>query len=278
MESELDTLQSLINTGIAFGVAYGFQILGALIILVLGAYVARVLSRVVLRLAEKRGLDITLARFFSSTVRIMVLMFVVIIALGKFGITIAPFIAALGAIAFGGSLALQGPLSNYGAGLSIILSRPFVVGNTLTVRCVSGIVEEVRMAATILRTEDGEEITIPNKKLVGEILLNSFDNRIIETTIGISYADDPGAAIQVMRDTLAKIDDVTKEPAPQIGIDDFGDSSIDIGLRYWVPTERYFQVKYRANQAIYAALEQASITIPFPKREVHILNQETAET
>ena len=278
MESELDTLQSLINTGIAFGVAYGFQILGALIILVLGAYVARVLSRVVLRLAEKRGLDITLARFFSSTVRIMVLMFVVIIALGKFGITIAPFIAALGAIAFGGSLALQGPLSNYGAGLSIILSRPFVVGNTLTVRGVSGIVEEVRMAATILRTEDGEEITIPNKKLVGEILLNSFDNRIIETTIGISYADDPGAAIQVMRDTLAKIDDVTKEPAPQIGIDDFGDSSIDIGLRYWVPTERYFQVKYRANQAIYAALEQASITIPFPKREVHILNQETAET
>lgn len=278
MESELDTLQSLINTGIAFGVAYGFQILGALIILVLGAYVARVLSRVVLRLAEKRGLDITLARFFSSTVRIMVLMFVVIIALGKFGITIAPFIAALGAIAFGGSLALQGPLSNYGAGLSIILSRPFVVGNTLTVRGVSGIVEEVRMAATILRTEDGEEITIPNKKLVGEILLNSFDNRIIETTIGISYADDPGAAIQVMRDTLAKIDDVTKEPAPQIGIDDFGDSSIDIGLRYWVPTERYFQVKYRANQAIYAALEKASITIPFPKREVHILNQETAET
>jgi len=278
VESELDTLQSLINTGIAFGVAYGFQILGALIILVLGAYVARVLSRVVLRLAEKRGLDITLARFFSSTVRIMVLMFVVIIALGKFGITIAPFIAALGAIAFGGSLALQGPLSNYGAGLSIILSRPFVVGNTLTVRGVSGIVEEVRMAATILRTEDGEEITIPNKKLVGEILLNSFDNRIIETTIGISYADDPGAAIQVMRDTLAKIDDVTKEPAPQIGIDDFGDSSIDIGLRYWVPTERYFQVKYRANQAIYAALEQASITIPFPKREVHILNQETAET
>jgi len=278
VESELDTLQSLINTGIAFGVAYGFQILGALIILVLGAYVARVLSRVVLRLAEKRGLDITLARFFSSTVRIMVLMFVVIIALGKFGITIAPFIAALGAIAFGGSLALQGPLSNYGAGLSIILSRPFVVGNTLTVRGVSGIVEEVRMAATILRTEDGEEITIPNKKLVGEILLNSFDNRIIETTIGISYADDPGAAIQVMRDTLAKIDDVTKEPAPQIGIDDFGDSSIDIGLRYWVPTERYFQVKYRANQAIYAALEKASITIPFPKREVHILNQETAET
>ena len=278
MESELDTLQNLINTGIAFGVAYGFQILGALIILVLGAYVARVLSRVVLRLAEKRGLDITLARFFSSTVRIMVLMFVVIIALGKFGITIAPFIAALGAIAFGGSLALQGPLSNYGAGLSIILSRPFVVGNTLTVRGVSGIVEEVRMAATILRTEDGEEITIPNKKLVGEILLNSFDNRIIETTIGISYADDPGAAIQVMRDTLAKIDDVTKEPAPQIGIDDFGDSSIDIGLRYWVPTERYFQVKYRANQAIYAALEKASITIPFPKREVHILNQETAET
>jgi small conductance mechanosensitive channel len=97
--------------------------------------------------------------------------------MGKFGISIAPFIAALGALAFGASFALQGPLSNYGAGLMIIIARPFVVGDTITVKNVSGIVEEVTLATTILTTEDGEKITIPNKHIVGEILNNSFANR-----------------------------------------------------------------------------------------------------
>ena len=131
---------------------------------------------------------------------------------------IAPFIAALGAVAFGGSFAIAGPLSNYGAGLTIIVSRPFVVGNTITVQGVSGVVDEIRLAATLLSTEDGEVITIPNKHIVGEILHNSFENKVVETTVGIAYRDDPEQAVAVIRKVLAQIGAVCQEPAPQIGL------------------------------------------------------------
>ncbi len=142
----------------------------------------------------------------------------IIIAIGKFGISIAPVIAALGALVFGSSFALQGPLFNYGAGLTIILSRPFVVGNTIMVQGVSGVVEEIRLAATVLTNEDGEKITIPNKHVVGEIIHNSFANKIAEVSIGISYADEPQLAIDTISRTLA-------------GIESFGDSSVNLGIR-----------------------------------------------
>jgi small conductance mechanosensitive channel len=163
---------------------------------------ARWLSKAIIKLCEKRKMDITLSKFLGNFVKILVLVFVLIIAMGKFGISIAPFIALLGALAFGASFALQGPLSNYGAGLTIILARPFVVGDTITVKNVSGIVDEVTLATTILSTEDGEKITIPNKHIVGEILNNSFANKVVENAVRISYDDDPEKAINIIKETL----------------------------------------------------------------------------
>jgi small conductance mechanosensitive channel len=217
---------------------------------------------------------VTLSRFFGNLVKILTLTFVIIITIGKFGISIAPFIAALGAIAFGTSFAIAGPVSNYGAGLVIILTRPFVVGNTITIKGVSGVVDEIHLAVTILSTEDDEVITIPNKHIVGEILHNSFENRIVETTVGISYDDNPEQAVEVLRQTLAGIDGVCSEPPPQIGIEAFGESSIDLGLRYWVPTKKYFQTLYRTNLAVHKALATAGITIPFPQHDVHMKGSE----
>ena len=225
MSEELETLQKFYNIVVEFIVTYSFQIVGAIIILIVGFKLACWLGRLVVGFCEKHDLDITLSKFLGNMVKVLVLTFVIIIAIGKFGISIAPFIAALGAIAFGSSFALQGPLSNYGAGLSIILTRPFVVGNTISVQGVSGVVDEIRLAATILSTEDEEEITIPNKHIVGEITLNSFENRIVEATVGISYGDDPQKAVDVLSETLENIAEVVKEPPPQIGLDEFGDSS-----------------------------------------------------
>ena len=202
------------------------------------------------------------------------LIFVVIIAIGKFGISIAPFIAAIGALAFGSSFAIAGPLSNYGAGLTLIVTRPFVVGNTIKVQGVSGIVDEIRLAATLLTTEDGEQIIIPNKHIVGEILINSFENRIIETSVGISYGDDPERAIAVIQQVLSGFEEVSRKKTPQVGIEAFADSSINIGLRYWVPTEKYFDTLYKVNLAIHKALAEARITIPFPQRDIHIHQRE----
>jgi len=267
---ELETIQKIIDVVTEFVINYSFQIVGALIILIVGLKLSGWLSRLVLRLCDKRNIDVTLARFFASSTKLLVMMFVIIIAIAKFGISIAPFIAALGAIAFGSSLAIQGPLSNYGAGLTLILTRPFVVGNTITVQNVSGVVDEIRLAATILTTEDGEELTIPNKLIVGEILRNSFENKIIESSVGISYEDDPKLAIEVLQQVLAQFSEICKDPAPQVGIEAFADSSINIGLRYWVPTKQYFNILYRVNLAIHQALAEAEITIPFPQQDIHI--------
>jgi len=277
MSEELATLQKVVDVIIDFLVRYSFQILGAIIILIIGFKLASWMGRVVTRFCEQRRIDTTLAHFFGNAVNILVLVFVVITAIAKFGISIAPFVAALGAVAFGSSFALQGPLSNYGAGLTIILSRPFVIGNTITVKGVSGVVEEIHLAATRLTTEDGEVITIPNKHIVGEILHNSFANKIVEEVVGISYRDDPAKAIQAVEDALLGIPEVCREPKPQVGIQTFGESSIEIGMRYWVPTRQYFQTLYRANLAVHRALQTAQITIPFPQRDIHLVRGKSTQ-
>jgi len=135
---------------------------------------------------------------------------------------------------------------------------------------VSGVVDEIRLAATILSNEDGEEINIPNKHIVGEILHNSFANKIVETSVGISYADDPEMAKRVVLEVLAGHQEVCQDPEPQVGIDQFADSSINIGLRYWVPTKKYYQIRFQINDAIHKALAANKITIPFPQRDIHL--------
>lgn len=278
MEEQITTAQKLINTLIEFFVNYSFQVVGAFIILAVGVVLGRWVNSLVLALCAKRKLDITLSKFLAGSARILILAFAVLVALGKFGITIAPFVAALGAAAFGATYAIQGPLSNYGAGLSIILGRPFVVGDTITVVGVSGVVEEVKLACTILVTEDGVKITIPNKHIVGEILQNSKGNRVAESLVGISYDDDPEIAIETIKKTLGQFSNVQLNPAPQIGIQQFADSAINIGFRYWVPTVKYFQVSSAVNLAVYKALQAANIQIPFPQREIRIVSQTSNAT
>lgn len=274
MEQELAQVKAVYQQVTAFFVNYSFQIIGALIIMVLGAVVARKISNAILRLCERRQLDITLSRFFANAARLAIIASVAIIALGKLGISVTPFIAAIGALSLGAGLAVQGLLSNYGAGLNIILARPFVVGDTIRVKGVIGQVKEVHLAYTLLADEDDVRITIPNKHIIGEIIQNSQTDTLVEETIGIAYDSDPDTAIAAIRQALEKIDGVSRERRPVIGIEAFADSSINIGMRFWAPTSHYFQTRYRANTAIYAALKDAAITIPFPQREIRILGSD----
>jgi small conductance mechanosensitive channel len=269
---EITQVQKIVTIVIDFCVRYSFQILGAVIILGVGFYIAGRLSKTVVRLCEKKGIDVTLSNFLGSITKILVIIFVIIMALGKFGISIAPLIAALGAMAFGASFALQGPLSNYGAGIVIIMTRPFVVGNTVSILGINGVVEEVTLATTILSTEDGERITIPNKQIVGEVLTNSFENKVVETAIGISYDDDPEKAIMVVKEILKSFPNIIQEPPPQVGIEAYADSSINIGMRYWVPTKEYFNTLYAINLSVYKTFKESGISIPYPQRDVHIVS------
>ncbi len=273
MEQQLSALQELIDTLVQFFVNYSFQVFGAVIILIVGFFLAKILNSLILKLCEKRHVDIALAHFLALCGKTTVLAFAVIIALGKFGVTIAPFVAALGAIAFGSTMAIQGPLSNYGAGLSIILSRNFKVGDTITVIGVSGVVEDVTLACTKLITEDGVKVTIPNKHIVGEVLHNSAKHRVVESKVGIGYAEDPEKAIRMIHGILAGISDIAADPAPQIGIESFGDSSVNISYRYWALTTKYIQTSFAVNLAVLKALKEAHITIPFPQRELKIISQ-----
>ncbi len=274
MEEDIQAIQRATEVASEYVVAYGFQFIGALIILFIGWKVANWLSNLVLSLCVTRKLDITLSKFFASVTKIIVLVFVGIIALGKFGITITPFIAALGALVFGSTFALQGPIGNYGAGLTIILTRSFVVGNTIRVQGVVGIVREIKLAHTQIINEDGEVITIPNNSVIGEVLVNSFSCLIVEKEIGIRYHDDPAAVIDVILSAIASVEDVTNDPKPQVGIDRFEDNSARIGIRYWVPTEIYFETMYATNLEIFNALKRNGIEVASPRQLVELSQTE----
>lgn len=272
LQQEFAQLQNVYNMLTEFVVQYSFQILGAMVIFIIGLWVASKVQRFISALCIKHDVDVTLSGFISNVVRLLVIMMVAVIALGKLGISVAPFIAAVGALALGAGLALQGMLSNYAAGVTIILTRPFVVGDTVKIQGVIGVVKVITLGMTILTNEDGDEISIPNKHIVGEVLHNSFEYMLVESTIGISYDDDPEQAVKILAVVLASIDVVATEPAAQIGIEAFGDSSINLGVRFWVPTKNYYEVKYTANLKMFQALKQDGITIPFPQREVRLLS------
>ncbi len=259
---QVETVSRWVDTLIEFTVTYGFQIVGALFFLFIGLKVAAWAGRKVAGILDAKNVDPTFGRFIGNVIKVVMVVFLVIITLGNFGISIAPLIALAGATAFGATIAIQGPLSNYGAGLSIILTRPFAVGNTITVnRDTSGVVEDITLGHTILIGEDGEKITIPNKEIVGRIIVNSKKNRVVLTKICIGESEDAEQAVTVLRYTLQSIDEVNDGPKPQVGIHDFTYGGIVLGLRFWVPSDRYFQVRYAVNGAALSALKQAGIKL-----------------
>ncbi len=273
VKQELVQFQEIYNLVVEFFVNYSFQIIGALIILMLGLLVAGKVSNWSLALMQRHNLDVTLSRFIASCVRILIVAMVAIVALGKLGISVTPLIAMIGAVGLGAGLAIQGLLSNYSAGLTIVLTRPYVVGDTIQVQGVSGLVKEVHLSHTLLTNEDGVEISIPNKHVVGEIIHNSHANTLAEVAIDIAYSADPEQASALLKSVLASFgDEICQEPAPQVGIEAFGESGITLGVRVWLPTERYYDLLYRVNLALFNALKEAGVEIPFPQREVRLLD------
>ena len=271
MEAELEQFQEIYTQITQYLVSYSFQILGAAIIVVLGFFVARRAGAMVEGLMVRHHIDVTLSRFTGAGFKMLVVAMVAIIALGKLGISVTPFVAAIGALSLGAGLALQGLLANYGAGISIIVTRPFVVGDTISVQGVTGLVKSVQLGCTILANGDGVQISIPNKHIVGEIIHNSFADSIVETTVNIAYRCDPLQAITLIRQALESVQGLSAEHVPQVGIDAFGVSGIKLGIRFWARTETLAQSRYQAHAEIFRVLRSNHIEIPFPQREVRML-------
>src|SRR5262245_34864480 len=259
----MQDISRLVDLVQQYAVAYGFQILGAIVVLLVGLKVASLAGRWVRRVALGRGIDVTLAKFFASLVQLLLIGVVVVMTLANFGVAIAPIVALVGASAFGLTLALQGVLSNYAAGLSIILTRPFIVGNTIRVRGVEGVVDNIGLGTTILVGEDGERILVPNKEIVGAILVNSDAYRIVETRLFIDAGQDVRAAIAAAKQAILATG-TDGGPPPQVGVEDFGVGGVVLGARYWVPSKRYFERRYAINGAILAAIDASGIHLRLP--------------
>lgn len=267
---ELAQAQALYNKLIEFAVTYSFQIVGAIVIFLLGWWLAAKIGAAVERVMVKRNIDITLSRFTGGASKLVILGIVIIIALGNVGISVTPLIAAVGAVGLGAGLAIQGMLANYAAGFTIIITRPFVVGDTIRVQGVAGVVDKVMLPYTLLIDEDNVHIQIPNKLIVGEILHNSAKQMLIELEIGVAYSSNTEHVISVISQAVASVEGISDEKAPAIGIDNFGESCINFGVRVWAPTTKHFETRYALNHAIFTALQRENIEIPFPQREVRM--------
>ncbi len=273
LKDEIDQVSHFYNVIVEFFTNYSFQLVGAFIIFVIGYMFAGKIAKLVLSLCERHKLDVTLSRFLANTTKMLIVVMITIIALGKLGISVTPFIAAIGAISLGAGLALQGLLANYAAGFNIIIIRPFVVGDTITVQGVTGLVKEVLLAYTILSDEDNVEITIPNKHIVGDVLHNAKHDSLLELSVGIDYNENPLEVVEMLEEVISKLDIVSDARKPLIGIDAFADSAINIAIRLWTPTENLYSAKYTAYKEIYLALERANIKIPYPQRDVHLIKE-----
>lgn len=273
MNQELHYVQEFYDQTIAFLTNYSFQIIGALIVVIIGWFVSKYVFNLLMKLFTKHDFDVTLGKFAANIVRILIFGAMFVIAIGKLGISIAPFIAAIGAVFLTAGLALQGSVANFAAGISLIITRPFKIGDTISVNKIFGVVEEIKLAYTTLRTEDEEIITVPNKNMIGEVIVNSFNYRIVESSVGISYHDDAEKVIELIKKTIDGFENLSNENKSIVGIQKFGDNAVEIGMRYWVPTRIFFRIQYEVNMAVYKALNDAKITIPFPQREVHIYGQ-----
>ena len=271
MNENLAQIQKITDMLIEFAVTYSVQIIGAVLLLAIGAWIAGKIGKKVEHIMRARDIDITLSRFTGSIVKVMLLVMVIVIVLGHLGISVTPLLAALGALGLGAGLAIQGMLSNYAAGFTIIITRPFVVGDTIQVQGVAGLVKEVHLGYTILINEDDVKIQLPNRLVVGEILHNSNTNSLIELSIGVAYDSNTQQVTDIIQQALSQLSDIESGHKPIVGIDNFGDSSINFGIRFWAPTTKHYEIRYAANKLIHDAIAGANVVIPFPQREVTML-------
>ena len=202
MEKELENVGHFYNVGIEFITNYSFQILGAIIIFIIGIIASKYIHKYVLKLLLKTTIDETISGFIANIVRVVIVVMMAILALGKLGISIGPFLAAIGAVSLTAGLALQGSISNFAAGVVLIATKPFKLGDTIKVHDIYGEVKEIKLAYSILINEDKEQITIPNKYMIGDVLVNSYLYRLVEGTIGISYDSECEKIISLLKDVL----------------------------------------------------------------------------
>jgi small conductance mechanosensitive channel len=227
-----------------------------------------------LKAMQKGDMDITLRRFVANLARMLLMLFVIIAAIHQLGIQTASLIALLGAAGLAVGLALQGSLSNFAAGVLIVLFRPYKVGDWIEGGGVSGAVEEVQILTTVLKTGDNKRVIIPNSQIMGTTITNYSANetRRVDLVVGVSYSDDLDKVRKELEGLVAADERILKDPAVTIAVSELADSSVNFVLRPWVNTADYWGVYFDLTEAIKKRFDEVGISIPFPQRDVHIHN------
>jgi small conductance mechanosensitive channel len=275
MQNESGIDFDAIMAGVADAVStWGLRVVGALAVLIIGWMVAKVVRRSVRKALERSSLDNTLVPFISSLVYYALLIFVGVAVLSLFGIQTTSFIAVLGAAGFAVGLALQGTLSNFAAGVMLLIFRPFKVGDYIEAAGTAGTVQEIAVFSTTLHSPDNVRIILPNSSIYGQLVKNYSINetRRNDMVFGIDYSDDIGKAMETIRKILAADSRVLKDPEPIIAVGELADSSVNLLVRPWCSKDDYWDLRWDLTRTIKVELEAAGCSIPFPQTDVHLHN------
>ncbi len=268
-----ENMQHVIDTSVNLVSTWGLRVVGAIAVLVIGRLVAAAVRRAIRRGLERAKIDATLVPFLANGTYYLVLSFVLIAVLSLFGVQTASLIAVLGAAGLAVGLALQGTLSNFAAGVMLLIFRPFKVGDFIDAAGTMGSVMEIGIFSTTLKSPDNIKIVLPNSQVYGQTIknFNGYDTRRIDLVIGVSYDNDLQVALDTIRSVVTADPRVMAEPEVQIAVSNLGDSSVDIVVRPWCAGADYWTLRFDLTRRLKEDLEAAGCSIPYPQRDVHLI-------
>jgi len=271
MNNTLPNVEHVRNQLIDLAIAFGPRLLAALAIITVGVFVSRWVGEWLGRAIARIELEPPVRLLLTRISRVLVLLLFVIMALQNLGVELLPLIAGLGIAGAGIALAMQGVLSNVAAGLTIIFTKPFRVGEYISIAAEEGRVDTITLFSTTLSHMDRSRIVIPNRKIAGEILHNFGTIRQLDVNVGIAYDADLAGALATVGEVLQQNTRVLQDPPPVIQTTQLGEWSVNIAVKPWVAVPDYGAATGEINQAIIAAFRQRSIEIPFPRHDVRLL-------
>ena len=269
---DLDGLNLSTEVLLTFAMTYGPRIIGFVLTLVLGLWLAGFAGRIVKRVLNKGKVDPSLGSFLSSLLSILLKVLVYITALGVLGIEMTSFIAILGAAGLAIGLALSGTLQNFAGGVMILFFKYFKVGDFIEAQGYMGSVREIQIFVTILTTADNKTIILPNGPLATGSLTNfsAQPTRRVDWTFGIAYGDDVDKAYGVLRRLIAEDERIMQDPEPFMAVSALADSSVNIVVRAWVNAADFWPVHFKMNEMVYKTFDKEGLNFPFPQRDIHV--------
>ncbi|MGI9265113.1 MAG: mechanosensitive ion channel family protein [Gammaproteobacteria bacterium] len=259
-----------------YSITWGIVILKAVAIFFFGRIIAKIIVGIMDRVMKRSSMDDMLRKFLRNIVFAIMMIFVIIATISSLGIQTASLVAVLGAAGLAIGLALQGSLSNFAAGVLMIIFRPYKLGDLVEVADTFGFVEEVDVFTTTLRLPDKTKIIIPNGQIMEAKITNYMDSDIrrLDLEVGIGYSDDIDLAKKVLLDAIKASEFTLDEPAPKVTVASLGDSSVNLAVRPWIKSSTYAPASHEMLERIKKTLDAAGISIPFPQRDVHIYKTE----